>query len=125
MSYFVSGTWNVICDVCGHKFKATEMRKRWDGLLVCDKDYETDHPQKFIRVQADGQSVPDPRPRPADDFVAVCDFWSTTCRAGFGTAGCATVGQLASTDQLFNLFPGRVSAIAGIAITGYALTGVF
>jgi hypothetical protein len=124
MSYFASGTWNVICDVCGQKYKATEVRKRWDGLLVCSEDFETDHPQKFIRVEADGQSVPDPRPRPIDEFLPVCDFWSTTCRAGFGTAGCATVGQEASTDFLFSLFPGRQSSLAGVALAGYALAGV-
>ena len=34
------GGWNVICDVCGFKFKNVDIKKRWDGLYVCKEDYE-------------------------------------------------------------------------------------
>lgn len=92
-NYFVSGQWNCICDVCGKRYKIGQMRKRWDGLLVCDQDYELDHPQKYLRVYETGQAVPIIRNEPEDQFVNVCDIVSTQPRADYGTAGCATVGQ--------------------------------
>ena len=36
--------WNIICQVCRQKIKASESLKRWDGLIVCKDDYETRHP---------------------------------------------------------------------------------
>jgi hypothetical protein len=48
------------------------MRKRWDGLLVCRKDWEPRHPQELIRVPAEtGQNVPDPRPDTDPIYVSV------------------------------------------------------
>ena len=35
---------NVICQVCRKKIKASESLKRWDNLIVCKEDYETRHP---------------------------------------------------------------------------------
>lgn len=29
--FYVPGSFNVICDSCGKKIKATEAKKRWDG----------------------------------------------------------------------------------------------
>lgn len=52
------GTWNVICPVCGFKFKASQMRQRWDGLHVDVKCWEQRHPQEFLRSVPDNQSVP-------------------------------------------------------------------
>lgn len=65
------GTWNVICDVCGIKYKANEVKKRWDGLIVCDDDWETRHPQEFVRAVPDQPKLPFTRPEPVDVFVEV------------------------------------------------------
>lgn len=122
-TYFSSGKWNIICDVCGFKFKSDEVRRRWDGLIVCKDDFEHDHPQKFIRVKADGLPVNPIRNRPAEVFVVrqctpftvqaladigtadcmladyynpsvfVCDAINTRAVADVGTAGCMTVGR--------------------------------
>jgi hypothetical protein len=74
-NFFKHGSWNFICDVCGQKYKSEESRKRWDGLVVCKKDWEPRHPQELIRVPAEtGQAVPDPRPDVdfgADIFVSI------------------------------------------------------
>lgn len=35
---------NVICQVCRKKIKASESLKRWDNLIVCSEDYEMRHP---------------------------------------------------------------------------------
>ena len=38
------GDWNTLCDVCGMKFKASDLRRRWDGFMVCVDDWEPEHP---------------------------------------------------------------------------------
>ena len=68
---WVSGDWNAICDRCGFKFKASELRKTWDGWMVCGKDWEARHPQDFIRSRPDKQSVPWSRPEKTDSFITV------------------------------------------------------
>lgn len=90
---YVAGQYHQICDVCGFKFLSLETRIRWDGLLVCPADYETDHPQKYIRVSSDGQGVPIPRPPSSEQFVlqVYCTPVTRTCAAENGTADCMTV----------------------------------
>lgn len=125
MTYFKSGSWNAVCDVCGFKFKSHEMRKRWDGLMVCDKDFEHDHPQKFLRVKEDKVSVPWVRNRPADDFVSLmCDFWNSSPIAGFAAAGCAHADGNTSVERLIELYRPGTSSVAAIAIAGYSIAGV-
>lgn len=68
------GDYYVICDVCGFKVRASETRRRWDNLRVCTKDWETRHPQDFVRGRRDRQRVNDPRPEPADNFIEVNDI---------------------------------------------------
>ncbi len=124
MTFFSSGHWNALCDVCGFKFKSHELKKRWDGLMVCQADYEHDHPQKFLRVREDPLSVPWTRNRPTDLEVLVCNLWTSAAYADFGTADCATVGRTPTMEQLIELFRPSTSAVAGIAITNYAISGV-
>jgi hypothetical protein len=91
----VRGQWNVICDVCGFEFKSNEVRKRWDGLIVCDDDFELDHPQKYIRGRSDPQPVPAEyiRQEPEDVFIVVCTRYTNQGIAGIGIAGCMIAGQ--------------------------------
>lgn len=70
---FLSGDWNVICDSCGRKYKASQLRKRWDGLMVCEKDWETRHPQDLIQVQQEKITVDWARPEATDTFLQVGD----------------------------------------------------
>lgn len=70
IGYFKPGDNNAICDRCGKPFKASELRKTWDGLWVCRGDWEPRHPQDFVRGVKDDQSVRVSRPPPAvDTFV--------------------------------------------------------
>lgn len=43
--------------------------RTWDGLYVCRADWETRHPQDFVRGRKDVQNVPNPRPESVDDFI--------------------------------------------------------
>lgn len=83
------GKWKAICDVCGFEFYNDEMRKRWDGLMVCAEDFEHDHPQKFLRVREDHSSVPWIRSEPEDTFIQVCYLYAQSAYADMATADCA------------------------------------
>lgn len=66
-NHLILGDWNALCDSCGRKFKASSLKKRWDGLIVCSEDWEQRHPQDLLRVQREQISVPWARPYPAQD----------------------------------------------------------
>lgn len=68
-NHFISGEWNVICDVCSKKIKAHDAKQRWDGFIVCPDDFEHRHPQDFVKAKTDKITVPFTRPRPVDIFV--------------------------------------------------------
>ena len=70
-NYLQLGNWNALCDRCGRKFKASDLQRTWEGLMVCKDDYETRHPSDFLRVQREQIAVPWSRPYPTQDtFVA-------------------------------------------------------
>ena len=90
------GDYNAICDSCGRKFKASTMKKRWDGLFVCEHDYEIKHPQLSLRVHGDKQTVPIPRPdQIVDTFVNVCNIINSQGISGIGISGCMVSGKTA------------------------------
>ena len=67
-NYYESGGWNLICDSCSIKYKASKAKQRWDGFIVCPNCYEQRHPQDFVRSRQDKITVPYIRP-PADIFI--------------------------------------------------------
>ena len=61
-TYYKKGDWNVICDRCGGKFKRSETRKEWNGLITCLRGcWEPRHPQDFVRSKRDQNGIPDGR----------------------------------------------------------------
>lgn len=82
------GQWKAICDVCGFEFYSSELKKRWDGLMVCHEDFEHDHPQKFLKVKEYSVGVPWSRPEPEDEFLKVCYPYSSQCYADISEADC-------------------------------------
>ena len=62
----VLGEWNTICDACGFKFKSSDLRRRWDGFMVCKDDWEPRHPMDYFEGTPDKQSVPWSRPEATD-----------------------------------------------------------
>lgn len=84
------GQWNALCDVCGFKYKATDLKQRWDGLMVCNADWEPRHPQEMIRVLPDQSKLPWTRPEPTDTFVTgLCSSTTIQGVADYGAADCA------------------------------------
>ena len=100
-NYWKQGSWNVICDRCGQKKKASEVKQDWQGFIVCSSCYEPRHPLDFIRTKVDKQYVPFSRPRPTDSFIEVsyqgdtltCTPIGSTAVAGFAVAGCSISGR--------------------------------
>lgn len=95
---FVSGDWNALCDQCGFKYKASELRDgidRQKGLKVCDVCWDEPNPQDHLRVRPDKQRVPWTRPEPTTDtFLAdpTCTIEGRQGVAGQAVAGCSIVG---------------------------------
>ena len=70
-NYYKAGEWNVICDVCSKKIKASEARQRWDGLIVCPSDFEHRHEQDYVKARTDKITVPFTRPIPPLTFTNI------------------------------------------------------
>ncbi len=68
MPYIAGDNW-VICDRCSFKYRRSECRKEWTGLLVCiSKCWERKHPQLTLAAAKDDQSVQDARPDKSSTF---------------------------------------------------------
>jgi hypothetical protein len=50
--------YNALCDVCGFAYKNYELKKRWDGFMVCDADWEPRHVLDFYRTKNDTHTLP-------------------------------------------------------------------
>jgi hypothetical protein len=66
---FILGDSNAICDCCGFKLKQSQLRKRWDGAMVCDADWEARHPQDDVKARPERNNVRNARPEPAPRFL--------------------------------------------------------
>ncbi len=70
--------YSVLCDVCKFKFKASQLRLRWDGLQVCQWDWEQRHPADFYRGRNDAHKLPWTRPDDgADPTQHYVSTWTT------------------------------------------------
>lgn len=92
------GNWKFACHVCGFWYPSGEIVKRWDGLYVCKKDYETRHPQTLLKIRGE-HAFPtyvskDVTP---DQEVFFCDIFKASPYAGMAAAGCAQAGPYTST----------------------------
>lgn len=70
--FFALGDWNAQCFRCGRKFKASLMRKTWEGFYTCPRCWEPRQPQDYVRGVPDKPSPEWTQPQPADDFVEFC-----------------------------------------------------
>jgi len=107
-NFFVSGEWNITCDICSKKIKAREARQRWDGFIVCPDDFEHRHSQDFVKAQTDKISVPFQRPIPLNTFVIlVCTALTNQGLADIGTADCAMVDRDYQLREHDNVWEGK------------------
>jgi hypothetical protein len=116
-NHLLLGNWNALCDSCGRKFKAFDLQKRWDGLMVCQEDFEQRHPQDLLKVQREKIAVPWSRPYAAEDTFIPENLWIKP------------EDNLGVTEQLANVVAKQVGqfkslmALNGAALDVYALNG--
>ena len=108
-SWWKSGAWNALCDVCGLKRKSDQLTERWDGFMVCKPTvkagcWEMRHPQDLIRPIADTQKLPWTRPEATDQFISVtfaatggCTALGMLSQADYGAADCMTVNNISGS----------------------------
>jgi len=107
-NHFLSGEWNVTCDVCSKKIKAHEARHRWDGFIVCADDYEHRHEQDFVKAKTDKITVPFQRPIPTLTYTTiVCTALTNQGVADFGVADCAQADLDYGIRTYTNLWEGK------------------
>lgn len=125
--FYSDGDWNAECFRCGRKFKASMMRKNWQGFWTCPADWEPRHPQDFVKSVPDEMTPPWTQPRTGEVFTEVCTPEAVQAIPGLGLPGCMMPGR---NDHLipgfysFCLITGRLS-IAGFAQAGCWLAGVY
>lgn len=53
LTRYVSGTYKRECDVCGWDYLRSELKKRYDGLIVCTKDWwpEPERLRKRVKIK--------------------------------------------------------------------------
>lgn len=97
---YVAGEWNVICDRCGFKKFASELRLEWTGFRVCSDCFEHRHPQDFLPAPRPETLPPWTRPEHTDTeivvpYVEIAEFFCSAearlCHADYGRADCMTV----------------------------------
>ena len=93
--YLALGDWNTICFECGRKFKASIMRKHWQGYWVCPAHWEPRQTQDFVKGVPDMQAPPWVQPPPANSFVEFCTPNDTNDIPGLAIPGCAIPGFVA------------------------------
>jgi hypothetical protein len=79
--------YNAICDVCGFKFKASQLSKRWDGMMVCKHDYEVRHSLDFYTTKNDAHLLPWTRSDSVGIDVGPVYINNTSSIAGIAVAG--------------------------------------
>lgn len=86
--YYKPGDWNAICDGCGRKFKASELRRDWKGRMMCPAQWEPRQPQDFVKGVKDDMATPWSRPDPPPTYVNT----GHSAIAGIAIAGNAISG---------------------------------
>jgi len=76
---YIPGDHWAVCDVCGVEFRQSQLKETWDNKVVCKKDYESRHPQDFVRAKDESpQAKGIVRSEPADEFVSDTPSWDRT-----------------------------------------------
>lgn len=88
-TFWKSGSWNAICDICARKYKAEELIRNWRGQMVCREDFETRNEQELIRPIKDMNKLPWTRPRGTDQFINSCTPEGTSSIADLAVADCS------------------------------------
>lgn len=87
---YIAGKYLAICDTCGFRFYNDQLKKDWRGLMVCSHDWETRHPQDFVKARGETPPLPWTRPEAVDIFIPI---YISVAIAGIAIAGQAIAGR--------------------------------
>lgn len=90
--------YRAICDQCASEYKLSELRKRFDGAIVCRACWEPRHPQEHIRPRREPQPPRNVRPDREPSYAQVCTMEGVTAYAGYAVVGCALAGAAPAID---------------------------
>lgn len=90
--YYAPGDYNAQCYECGRKFKASMLRRYWQGYYLCPDHWNERQPQDFARAVRDVQTPPWSQPMPQWKFNYFCTPNGRTAIADYAVAGCAIAG---------------------------------
>jgi hypothetical protein len=94
---YIPGDHWVECEVCGLEYRQSKMHQRWDGFIVCPKDFEFRNPQDFVRARKEDISARGLVNAPAEDSFVAPACATRSAVAGVAIAGCAIAGYSAAT----------------------------
>lgn len=92
--YLALGDYNAECYECGRKFKASTMRRQWQGYWVCAEHWTPRQPQDFVRGVPDRQVPGWVQPQPANIFAQFCTANGQSAVPGQMEPGCIVPGYL-------------------------------
>ncbi len=92
--YIESGSWNVVCSMCGFQFKSSEVTKHWQGMYRCAVCWEPRHPQDFTRNITTERPPPWTQPPGESPISYTCTPNGTSAVPGFAIPGCLIPGYL-------------------------------
>lgn len=116
--YYKPGDWNAECSMCGHKFKAGELIRHWQGEMRCKKCWETRHPQDFVKSIPDNPTVPFVQ-KYADIDRLFCTIEGRIAIPGLAIPGCAIPGNLIGLLEMgLTLKPPVIAPISGVSYFG-------
>lgn len=70
-NYYDLGSHNIICDICGQKYKSKDCKKQWNNLITCFNCYNSKHPVlEPLPAVIDAKPIKDARPRPNDQNIS-------------------------------------------------------
>ena len=96
---YITGSHWAVCDSCGFQFRSEDLTETWDKLWVCDEDFETRHPQEFLRVKEEHGYVDQPiRPEDTSNTVII-GFGSDSAVVGLALVGKAIVGKTSEATK--------------------------
>lgn len=87
--FLALGDWNALCSMCGHKFKASELTKNWQGQFRCRTCQEVRHPQDFVKAVPEREVPSWIQPRPRNVFAEFCTPNGSSAVADCAVADCA------------------------------------
>lgn len=114
-TYYKSGQWNAICDRCGFEYKSSQLRKTWDGLMVCNKDWEQRNAQEFVRGVSDQQAPSWTRPEPKDGLVQI--GYSATISIDASSGSDFNIGILTGNTTIASPSNPTTSQVISISFT--------